>query len=184
MADQDRYVYQAPPGFGEAWTAQCEAIDSHNRDVWASRTDEQRTVDVVVNTDPFGVDRIFVGFSDPGGPNPPAGLSRSSRRAHLIPVRGAAGEPWRKLLAAFTAGPRRSAPFEQFGIPQRTVKWAEDETGRQWWCAVVPEQYGDEWVLVSKAPMRPEEAEQAGLVEVPLSRYYAMREAATQKAGA
>jgi hypothetical protein len=181
---QDRYVYRAPDGFGAAWLAQCERINEHNRAVWAGRTEEEKAVDVMVNTDPFGVDRQFVGFSDPGGPKPPVGLSRSQKRPHLIPMRGPSGEPWRRLLAAFAAGPRRSAPFEEFGIPQRTVREADDYTGRTWWCAVAPEQYGDEWVLVSKAPMRPDEVERAGLVEVPLSRYYAMREAATAKAGA
>lgn len=57
-----------------------------------------------------------IGFKD-GKPEdpPPEGLSRSQRREHLIPVRQAAGDPWREWMRKLELPVRREQVFRRFG---------------------------------------------------------------------
>lgn len=59
-----------------------------------------------------------VGFAD-GNPDedPPAGLSRSQRRNHLIPVRGKPGDSWRQRMAEFNKLPNHEKVLRQYDVP-------------------------------------------------------------------
>jgi hypothetical protein len=63
-----------------------------------------------------------IGFKDEAaGKLPPAGLSRNSRRDFLIPVRGAAGQPWRDAMAKFNKAPKLRDILRFFEIPSEIL---------------------------------------------------------------
>jgi hypothetical protein len=61
-----------------------------------------------------------LGFADGDRKNsPPAGLSRSQRRSHLIPVRGRAGDVWREHMARLALPATRYQLLRDFGLKEQ-----------------------------------------------------------------
>lgn len=121
-----------------------------------------------------------VGFAD-GKPDedPPEGLSRSQRRAHLIPVRGKAGEPWRQRMAEFNKLPNHEKVLRQFDVPTEVfgpgvlyfASWMDLDEGHDGPNAVVFLGYEYSPVPAALEPMK-------------RSEFYALHEAAMERANA
>jgi hypothetical protein len=77
---------------------------------------EHPGTELMWSTHGFSTDRSPVGFAD-GHTAVPDGLSRAKTRTTLRPVRGAAGRPWRDLLARFDKKPRVEPIWRQFDVP-------------------------------------------------------------------
>ena len=109
----DRYFYRANPDLASALRAM--AVDRHE---YFDRVIKPYREEHPDNESMWRSKMRCVGFAD-GKPDedPPAGLSRSQRREHLIPVRGKAGEPWRQRMAEFNKLPNHEKVLREFDVP-------------------------------------------------------------------
>lgn len=131
---------------------------------------------------PFSTRRDCVGFTDPGGDKPPAGLSRSKQRTALIPRKGKTGEPWREHLERVRATPDVADAFAELDVPDHVMG-----PGRIYTIGLLPDGDGptDPVYVTSGYPLDGDPAERDGrrrtplsphLEPIPLSVYYAVKE--------
>lgn len=132
----------------------------------------------------FSADDRPVGFAD-GHEQAPAGLSRRRERRYLIPRRGAAGAPWRDLLAWAGTRPSLDKVLRRFGVPTHADGPTRDDLSH----AVAPTQWADcgedgvvvfnHYDLVARrlidGPAEPQSLTRH-LTPMPLSEFYAIKE--------
>lgn len=132
---------------------------------------------------PFSTRRDCIGFTDPGGEKPPAGLSRRRGRKQLIPLKSKAGEPWREHKDRVNAGPSVADAFREFEVPDHVLG-----PGRLYTVGLLPDGDGpsDPVYITSGYPLEGREDDESSfrsrtpltphLTPIPLSEFYAVKE--------
>ena len=121
----------------------------------------------------------MLGFTD-GAPHepPPAGLSRSQRRDHLIPARGKAGDVWRAHMKRLELPVTKAALFKRFGLGEQLYVGSD---GRHYLGKPNVADFGEDGVFVYTGYEM--ETVPECLSPVKLSEFYAARERAQERSG-
>jgi hypothetical protein len=121
------YFYRADDALTAALREHHRKLKEHYDEVVAPFKAAHPDNDPIIRN-PFGT---IIGFRDgkPSDP-PPTGLSRAQRRDHLIPVKQAAGDPWREAMKDLTPPSNAQRILETFGIREQIA--AKD--GRSYLC--------------------------------------------------
>lgn len=133
------------------------------------------------NNEPLVDNRERVlGFADKDRTNPPpAGLSRSQRRAYLIPVKGKPGAVWREWMDKLNLPTTEGDVLHEFGFREQLYAGSD---GRHYMGRPSAVDFGDDGVFVY---MGCEISPLPDCVEpVKLSEFYAAQERAQERAKA
>jgi hypothetical protein len=165
----ERTAYLASVELSTAYWDYCEQLDAahaatreHNRQnpdtpLWVGKAGIDHRVGV------FGVEDIHP------DQDPPAGLSRSRNRPYLIPKRGPSGQPWRDLIARFNAYPDLNRDvLKPHGV--EAIRFGDLQM-----YGVGVTDCGEHGVFITTT--LPFETPSEHLTHVPLSQYYAAKEA-------
>jgi hypothetical protein len=165
----EKYAYRASEALSAAQHAYHQARKDFQRDVLGPWEDAHAPVHSIWQHTVFG-DLECVGFfdADPAS-DPPKGLFRSRNRDELVPTnRGKTGDPWRTEMVTLNKRPKISTVLEAHGVMPAIL----DVDHSRWSRAgvlTVPDGHLLSWGIEHPACEH--------LTRIPLSEYYAAREA-------
>lgn len=169
------FAYRANEDLTEAWRAAIAERDRHIETVVGPFQEKHPNHKPLIDN----WERML-GFTD-GAPHepPPAGLSRSQRRDHLIPVRGKAGDVWREHMARLALPRTKGTLFKHFGLSEQLYVGSD---GRHYLGHPNAVDFGEDGVFVYTGYEI--ETLPDCLTPAPLSEFYAARERAQARAEA
>lgn len=173
MIAPEMTAYRCSPEFSAAIAARRAEQETHTNEVWRPWNAAHRAQGVRAGFDRrLGVDLELVGFlqNDPRAKIP--GLSMSLRRGYARPARGKVGDRWREEMAVLDTRPSLTEVFAVHGVPDFVMSGAS-------LCSV-----GFEIAIEGTVYLACEvdlfggaEDIPAALKRIPLSEFYAAREA-------
>lgn len=116
MSAPERITWRASNEFGTALIARHAEEAAFINEVIRPWNEAHAPVKAFLASDVFSLDRAVVIPKLPDG-TVPEGLSASSKRRTLIPVRGKAGNAWRAELAKLNKMPSTDEVFTRFDVP-------------------------------------------------------------------
>ena len=166
---QDKYAYRASEALSKALAAYSQACQDFYRDVLGPWEEAHAPMHSMWQHTVYG-DLRCVGFSDVDPTSdPPKGLFRSRNRDGLVPTnRGKAGDPWRAEMGVLNKRPVISAVLEAHGVTPYILDVDHSRVTRVG-VIVTPNGHLLSWG-VEHPPCE-------HLTPIPLSEYYAAREA-------
>lgn len=170
-------AYLVSESFADAYRA-FVAAESTARQAIVAYNEQHPGRELVLQQDRIDHEITVVGVANPDTQVPtPDGLSRSVKRTYLIPKRGLAGEPWRRVIAEHSAFPRLGdTVFRPHGVP---LYFIDTDAGLILTAGLYD--FGGAGLFLLIGAPYPTQSEH--LTVVPLSEFYAAkesREAATR----
>lgn len=165
----DKFAYRASAALTAALAAHNQACKDFYRDVLGPWEDAHAPMNSIWR-DTMNGDSECIGFSDPGpDQDPPRGLLRNRNRGYLVPTnRGKVGDPWLTEMVKLNRRPKVSTVLTEHGVNPSMLDVDHSRMSIVGLIAV-PGSYLLTWSL--------EHPECEHLTRIPLSEYYAAREA-------